>query len=84
MSLKTLTKVSAAALVAALSVGCASTSDLEKVKQIAVAAQATANDAKQSADNALATANQCCAENASRITALEQALNRDVKKFMRK
>jgi predicted membrane-bound mannosyltransferase len=84
MSLKTLTKVSAAALVAALSVGCASTSDLEKVKQIAVAAQSTANDAKQSADNALATANQCCADNAAKINRLEEAMARGVKKSMYK
>jgi predicted membrane-bound mannosyltransferase len=84
MSLKTLTKVSAVALVAALSVGCASTSDLEKVKQQAVAAQATANEAKQAADNALATANQCCADNAAKINQLEAALGRSYKHGMQK
>jgi hypothetical protein len=80
MSLKTLTKVSAAALVAALSVGCASTSDLEKVRQQAVAAQATANEAKQAAD----TANQCCSDNAAKINRLEEAMARGVKKSMYK
>ena len=84
MSLKTLTKVSAIALVAALSVGCATNSELEKVRQTAVAAQGTANEAKQTADNALATANQCCADNANRINQLEQALNRGYKKSMYK
>ena len=84
MSLKTLTKVSAIALVTALSVGCATNSELEKVRQQAVAAQGTANEAKQTADNALATANQCCADNANRINQLEQALNRGYKKQMYK
>ena len=84
MSLKTLAKVSAVALVAALTVGCASTSELEKVRQQAVAAQGTANDAKQTADNALATANQCCSDNAARINALEQAMNKGYKKSMYK
>ena len=84
MSLKTLTKVSAVALVAALTVGCASTSELEKVRQTAVAAQGTANEAKQAADNAQASSDRCCADNAARINALEQALNKGYKKSMYK
>jgi|GEM_PF-972659 len=84
MSLKTLTKASAVALVAALTVGCATNGDLDKVRQTAVAAQSTANEAKQTADNALATANQCCSDNAARINALEQAMNKGYKKSMYK
>ena len=44
MSLKTLTKVSALALIAGLTVGCASTSDVQK-------AQNDANEAKSMARN---------------------------------
>ena len=84
MSLKTLTKASAVALVAALTVGCATSGDLDKVRTQAAAAQSTANEAKQTADNALATANQCCSDNAARINALEQAMNKGYKKSMYK
>ena len=80
MSLKTLTKVSALALMAALTVGCATNGELEKVRQTAVAAQGTANEAKQAAD----AANQCCSDNTARINALEQAMNRGLKKSMYK
>ncbi len=69
MSLKTLSKVSAVALVAAMAVGCASNSELEKVRQIAVSAQATANDAKAAADSA----QQCCSDNSARISRLESS-----------
>ena len=49
--IKTLTKVSVLALVAGLTVGCASTSDLQKV-------QNDANEAKSMARNAMDTANE--------------------------
>lgn len=60
MTLKTLSKAAVLALVAGISVGCATTSDLEKVRAEAMAA---ANDAKATANAALQSANQanaCC------------------------
>ena len=73
MSLKTLTKVSALALIAGLTVGCASTSDVQK-------AQNDANEAKAMARQALDAANAsaaCCQAN-------EEKLNRVFKKSMYK
>ena len=69
-NLKTLTKISLVAVIAGLSVGCATNGELEKVRQQAQAAQATANDAKQSAESALASvraAEACCQENREAI-----------------
>ncbi|MFZ1326672.1 MAG: alanine-zipper protein [Candidatus Contendobacter sp.] len=69
MTLKTVTKVSALAFIAALTVGCASTSDVQK-------AQNDANEAKAMARQAMDAANEtrsCC-------TANEDRLNRAFKK----
>ncbi len=73
MSLKTLTKVSALALIAGLTVGCASTSDLAAVKK-------DADEAKAMARNALDTANEA----KSMSMATEQKLNSMFKKSMYK
>ena len=73
MSLKTVTKLSALALIAGLTVGCASTSDLAAVKK-------DADEAKAMARQAMDTANEtrsCC-------TANEERLNRAYKKGMYK
>ena len=87
MSLKTVTKLSALALIAGLTVGCASTSDLQKVQNDANEAKAmarnaldTANEAKAMARNALDTANE--AKSISMAT--EQKLNSMFKKSMYK
>lgn len=53
-----LSRLFALALVAGLSIGCATTSDLEAVRSEAQQAQATANQAKATADEALAVANE--------------------------
>jgi hypothetical protein len=77
---KNLSKASVLVLVAGLTVGCASTSDLEKVRGEAQQAQATANDAKATADAALQAANDastCCLEN-------REAINRAFKRGMMK
>jgi len=73
MSLKTVTKLSALALIAGLTVGCASTSDLQKV-------QNDANEAKAMARNALDTANEA----KSMSMATEEKINRMFKKSMYK
>ena len=46
MSMKSLTKISALALIAGLTVGCASTSDLQKVQNDANEAKSMASEAK--------------------------------------
>lgn len=73
MSLKTLTKVSALVLIAGLTVGCASTSDVQK-------AQNDANEAKSMARSALDTANEA----KSISLATEEKINRMFKKSMYK
>ena len=73
MSVKTLSKVSLLALVAGLTVGCASTSDLAAVKKDADEAKAMARQAMDSAN----AANACCQAN-------EEKLNRMFKKSMYK
>lgn len=73
MSLKTVTKLSALALIAGLTVGCASTSDLAAVKKDADEAKAMARQAMDSAN----AANACCQAN-------EEKLNRMFKKSMYK
>ena len=76
--IKTLTKVSVLALVAGLTVGCASTSDLQKV-------QNDANEAKSMARNALDTANEAksIATDARSVSmATEEKINRMFKKSM--
>ncbi|HRD67554.1 MAG TPA: alanine-zipper protein [Candidatus Competibacter sp.] len=73
MSLKTLTKVSALALIAGLTVGCASTSDVQK-------AQNDANEAKSMARQAMDTANEA----KSISLATEEKINRMFKKSMYK
>lgn len=73
MSLKTVTKLSALALIAGLTVGCASTSDLAAVKKDADEAKAMARQALDSAN----AANACCQAN-------EQKLNSVFKKSMYK
>ncbi len=73
-------RASVLVLVAGLTVGCASTSDLEKVRAEAQQAQATANDAKATADASLQAANDastCCLEN-------REAINRAFKRGMMK
>lgn len=80
MSLKTLTKVSALALIAGLTVGCASTSDLAAV-------QKDANEAKATARNALDTAGEAksiAMEAKSISLATEEKINRMFKKSMYK
>ncbi|HNW78124.1 MAG TPA: alanine-zipper protein [Candidatus Competibacteraceae bacterium] len=76
--IKTLTKVSVLALVAGLTVGCASTSDLQKV-------QNDANEAKSMARNAMDTANEAksIATDARSVSmATEEKINRMFKKSM--
>lgn len=73
MSMKTVTQLSALALIAGLTVGCASTSDLQKV-------QNDANEAKSMARNALDTANEA----KSMSMATEEKINRMFKKSMYK
>ncbi|KAB2921705.1 MAG: hypothetical protein F9K25_20035 [Candidatus Contendobacter sp.] len=73
MSLKTVTKLSALALIAGLTVGCASTSDLAAVKK-------DADEAKAMARNALDTANEA----KSMSMATEEKINRMFKKSMYK
>ncbi len=80
MSMKSLTKVSALALIAGLTVGCASTSDLQKV-------QNDANEAKSMARNAMDTANEAksmASEAKSISMATEEKINRMFKKSMYK
>ena len=73
MSLKTLTKVFALAAITGLTVGCASTSDLQKVQNDANEAKAMARQAMDAAN----AANACCQENTEK-------LNRVFKKSMYK
>lgn len=73
MSLKTVTKLSALALIAGLTVGCASTSDVQK-------AQNDANEAKAMARTALDTANEA----KSLSMATEEKINRMFKRSMYK
>ncbi|MFO7641443.1 MAG: alanine-zipper protein [Candidatus Competibacteraceae bacterium] len=78
MSMKTLTKVAALAVIAGLTVGCASTSDLQKV-------QNDANEAKSMARNAMDTANEAKAiagEARSMSMATEEKINRMFKRSM--
>ncbi|QQS55957.1 MAG: hypothetical protein IPM89_15000 [Candidatus Competibacteraceae bacterium] len=78
--MKSLTKVSALALIAGLTVGCASTSDLQKV-------QNDANEAKSMARNAMDTANEAksmAGEAKSISMATEEKINRMFKKSMYK
>ena len=78
--MKTLTKISALALIAGLTVGCASTSDLAAVKK-------DADEAKAMASNALNTANDAksiAMEAKSISMATEEKLNRMFKKSMYK
>ncbi len=80
MSMKSLTKVSALALIAGLTVGCASTSDLQKV-------QNDANEAKSMARNAMDTANEAksmAGEAKSMSMATEEKINRMFKRSMYK
>lgn len=80
MSMKSLTKVSALALIAGLTVGCASTSDLQKV-------QNDANEAKSMARNAMDTANEAksmAGEAKSISMATEEKINRMFKRSMYK
>ncbi|HXH04600.1 MAG TPA: alanine-zipper protein [Candidatus Competibacteraceae bacterium] len=78
--MKTIVKFSALALIAGLTVGCASTKDLEAVRQEAQQAQATANQAKSTADEALAVANEAKAMS----MATEEKLNRMFGRAMKK
>jgi proline dehydrogenase len=80
MSMKTLTKIAALAVIAGLTVGCASTSDLQKV-------QNDANEAKSMARNAMDTANEAksiAGEARSMSMATEEKLNRMFGRAMRK
>ena len=80
MSMKSLIKVSALALIAGLTVGSASTSDLQKV-------QNDANEAKSMARNAMDTANEAksmASEAKSISMATEEKINRMFKKSMYK
>ena len=78
--MKTLIKMSTLALIAGLSVGCASTSDLAAV-------QKDANEAKGMARNAMDTANEAksIAQDAKSVSmATEEKINRRFKKSMYK
>ena len=78
--MKTLIKMSALALIAGLSVGCASTSDLAAV-------QKDANEAKGMARNAMDTASEAksiAMEAKSVSMATEEKINRMFKKSMYK
>lgn len=78
--MKTLTKISTLALIAGLTVGCASTSDLQKVQNDANEAKAMASNALNTANNAMATASEA----KSMSMATEEKLNRMFKKSMYK
>jgi murein lipoprotein len=87
MIFKNLTKISALALIAGLSIGCATTGDLQKVSDEAKRAQATANDAKSTATTALEEARgaKALASDANaRSAATEEKINRMFKKSMYK
>jgi murein lipoprotein len=87
MIFKNLTKISALALIAGLSIGCATTGDLQKVSDEAKRAQATANDAKSTAATALEEARgaKALASDANaRSAATEEKINRMFKKSMYK
>lgn len=78
--MKTLIKLSVLTLIAGLSVGCASTSDLAAV-------QKDANEAKGMARNAMDTANEAksIAQDAKSVSmATEEKINRMFKKSMYK
>lgn len=78
MVLKTVTQISALALIAALTVGCASTSDLAVV-------QKDASEAKAMARNAMDTANEAkmiAGEAKSMSMATEEKINRAFKRSM--
>ena len=78
--MKTLIKLSALTLIAGLSVGCASTSDLAAV-------QKDANEAKGMARNAMDTANEAksIAQDAKSVSmATEEKINKMFKKSMYK
>ncbi|HRX72065.1 MAG: hypothetical protein KDJ22_10680 [Candidatus Competibacteraceae bacterium] len=80
MSMNTLTKSSTLALIAGLSVGCASTSDLKVVQQ-------DANEAKSMARNAMDTANDSksiAMEAKSMSMSTEEKINRMFKRSMYK
>ena len=80
MSVKTLSKIVLLTLVAGLTVGCASTSDLKAVQQDAA-------EAKSMARNALDTANEAksMAMDAKSVSmATEEKINRMFKKSMYK
>ncbi|HOB61988.1 MAG TPA: alanine-zipper protein [Candidatus Competibacteraceae bacterium] len=78
--MKTLTKISTLALIAGLTVGCASTSDLQKVQNDANEAKAMASNALNTANNAMATASEA----KSMSMATDEKLNRMFKKSMYK
>ncbi len=80
MFLKTVTKLSALALIAGLTVGCASTSDLAAVQRDANEAKGMARNAMDTANTALSTANE--AKSVSMAT--EEKINRMFKKSMYK
>ena len=80
MSLKTVTKLSTLALIAGLTVGCASTSDLAAVQKDANEAKSIARNAMDTASNALSAANE--AKSVSMAT--EEKINRMFKKSMYK
>lgn len=85
MTCKPLMKVAGLGLVVSLSVGCATTGDLEEVRAEARQAQATANDAKSTADAALATANEArsmAGEALSSSQANTERLNRVFRRSM--
>ncbi|MBK8183826.1 MAG: hypothetical protein IPK63_13495 [Candidatus Competibacteraceae bacterium] len=73
MFLKTLTKISTLALIAGLTVGCASTSDVQKAQNDASEAKAMSRQALDAANSA----NACCQDNSEK-------LNRVFKKSMYK
>lgn len=73
MSLKTLTKISALALIAGLTVGCASTADVQRAQNDASEAKAMARQALDGANSA----NACCQDNSEKF-------NRVFKKSMYK
>jgi len=80
MSLKALTKISTLALIAGLTVGCASTSDLQAV-------QKDADEAKSMARNAMDTANEAkstAMDAKSMSMATEEKINRMFKRSMYK
>jgi ABC-type molybdate transport system substrate-binding protein len=78
MLIKTVTRISALALVVGLSAGCASTSDLAAV-------QKDATEAKSMARNAMDTANEAkmiASEAKSMSMATEEKINRAFKRSM--